>query len=159
LNDYMSSKSKPHDLIIYISYINCELMRILQNIENEIETFQDFTVNQRRGKFVETASFPILTYGFTIRYKDEDLVEFNFMWTSEDEGLTVDLSVSITNHSHRKFDEMLAKDMGCTPDWLENCIYCEPIVKDLGSAIDLDEDQIGLFVIDTFQKATQHYIV
>lgn len=158
LKEYMADKSKPRDLIIYISYINCELMKILQNIENEIESFKDFTIAQQRGKFVETATFPIATYGFIIRYKDEDLVEFNFMWTSEDEGLTVNLSVSMKNHSHRAFDIMLAKDMGCTPDWLENCKYCDPVTCNLCEVDDLTEDQLGLFVIDTFQKMTQPYL-
>jgi hypothetical protein len=159
LKDYMTIKGKPLDLIIYTTHINIQLIAILQLIKDEIECFENFTVELRRKRFNENISFPLPASTFVIKYDNEDLVEYQFIWVQNPDGTGLDLIVLITNCCHQRFDDQLKADIGTTPDWLEQCKYCDPIEKDLGSADELNEDLVAGCVIEYFQAMTNPYLI
>jgi hypothetical protein len=135
------------------------LIAILQQVKDQIECFENFTVELRRKRFNENIIFPLEASTFVIRFDDEEMVEYQFMWVQNTEDTGLYLQVLITNCCHQRFDEQLKADMGTTPDWLEQCKYCEPLEKIICSADDLNEDQIAGCVIEYFQMMTNPYLI
>ncbi len=159
LIDYMIAKSKPRDLIIYTTHINIQLIAILQKVKDEIETFQDFTVDMRRKRFNETITFPLRAADFTLLYDNENLIGFNFEWIQNEDNTGLNLRIQITNFCHQRFDAQLKADMGIEPDWLKDCVWCEVVTRTITDANNITEELVAGFVIDVFQKSTQHYLV
>jgi|GEM_PF-4445384 hypothetical protein len=158
LIDYMVAKSKPRDFIVSITHYNIKLIAILQLIKDEVECFENFSVELRRTRFLENIVFPLQASTFVIKFEDDDLVEYQFMWVQNSQDSGLDLQVLITNRCHQRFDEELKVDMGCLPDWLEQCKYCEPIERIICSAVEMNENLVAGCVVEYFQMMTNPYL-
>jgi hypothetical protein len=157
LIDCLTSKGKQRDLINYTTHINTKLIAILNTFKSEIECFDGFVVELRRTRFNENILFPLQASTFVIRYQDDDMVEYQFQWVQgEDDG--VKLAAIVNNIAHQRFDQQLKADMGTEPLWLKECVFCTPYEKVISEADDLNEEQIGWFVVDVFKKMTEKFL-
>ncbi|MCX6269687.1 MAG: hypothetical protein NTU44_00420 [Bacteroidetes bacterium] len=160
LIDYLIiRKNKKRDFITYTTSLNVRLISLLQQLKDDFECYEDFVVDMRRKRFLEMVTFPIAAAELLVKYDDQDLVEYNFKWLLDDQGTGLLLHCIVLNRVHQNFDSELLKSFDTPPEWLTNCEYCTPCHKNLGNADEFSEEKVAEFIIDTFRKMTQNFLV
>lgn len=160
LIDYLLiRKNKKRDLLIYTGSVTAKLIHVLDLVKGQFENFQDIIVDMRRKRFNENITFPIKAGEFTVKYDDQDLVEFNFQWVLDEPGTGLLLHCVVINRVHQNFDSELLKSFETPPEWLTDCEFCTPYHKNLGNADEFSEEKVAEFIVDTFRKMTQKFLV
>lgn len=160
LIDYFLVKKRiKRDFITYTTSLNLRLMSLLQELKGDFECFEDIVVDMRKKSYTESVTFPLPAAEFLVKYDDQELVEYVFSWVLDDAGTGLLLNCMVINRIHQQFDSELLKSFDTPPDWLANCEYCTPYHKNLGDADDHSEEKVAEFIVDTFAKMTQKFLV
>ncbi|MCX6272555.1 MAG: hypothetical protein NTU44_15320 [Bacteroidetes bacterium] len=160
LIDYLLiKKNKKRDFLIYTGSVTARLIRILGQVKDQFENFQDYSVSFRQNRYNETITFPIKVVDFTVSYKEQELVKYTFILGLDEPGIGLLLSCTITNLIHQQFDSELLKSFDTPPEWLTNCEHCTPFERNLGNADEFSEEKVAEFIVDTFTKMTQNFLI